>query len=253
MLYPLAGCDTRPALGATFRQRPDGKWTVDSVERGSLAGAMGLKAGDVIVEAGTASRLDDKKLYTKPEEIAEFVKLIDGLEPLIFTAGIKVRRIVSVPTVGPMPLETLLPTTKQNNAALTILLDTDKEWVVWTPQGYYDTSIEGDTRLLGWHTNPPYRASRPTDFVPVITYAATMARPDILERLWHTGDLQLALAPVPAATPPPVAVAAASQPPHIIFASVEGGAPIPAAGAVWRVGIPKPKLSLRIVADEGCR
>jgi WD40 repeat protein len=251
MLYPLAGCDTRPVLGATFRQRADSKWTVRTVERGSLAAAMGLKAGDVIAEAGTASRVDDTKLYSKAEEIAEFVKLIDGMEPLICSVGIKVRRLVFVPTVGPIPFETLLPTTKQNNAALTILLDTDKEWVVWTPQGYYDTSIEGDTRLLGWHTNPPYNTSRPTDFVPVITYAGTMARPDVLERLWRTGDLQLALAPVPVAAPAPVAVAAASQPPRIIFASVEGGARIPATGAVWRVGVPKPKLSLKIVADEG--
>ena len=249
MVYPLAGCDTRPALGATFRQGPDGKWKVDSVERGSLAAAMGLKSGDLIVEAGTASRVDDTRFYSKPEEIAEFVALVDGLEPFIFSVGIKVRRMVSVPTIGSVPLETLLPTTKQNNAALTILLDTDNEWVVWTPQGYYDTSIEGDTRLLGWHTNPPYLTSRPTDFVPVITYAGTMARPDVLERLWRTGDLQLALAPVPAAAPPPVAVAAASQPPRIVFASTQGGIPISPSGGIWRVGVPKPKVSLRIVAD----
>ena len=212
---------------------------------------MGLNTGDVIVKAGTGSLSEGKKVYAKPEEIAEFVKRVDGLEPLVFLIGINIQRMVSIPDFGPIPLETNLPTTKRDNAALTLLLDTDKEWVVWTPQGYYDTSIEGDTRLLGWHTNPPYQTSRPTDFVPVVTYAGTMNRPDVLERLWRTGDLRQALAPVPAAAPPPVAVAAASQPPRIIFASVDGGVRVPASGVVWRVGIPRPKVSLRIAADEG--
>jgi WD40 repeat protein len=251
MLYPLAGCDTRPALGARFQQRPDGRWAVAEVTPGSPAASMGLATGDLIKKAGTGSTLEGTKVYAKPEEIAEFVKLVDGLEPLMYLIGINIQRMVSIPDFGLVPLETSLPTTKRDNAALTLLLDTDNEWVVWTPQGYYDTSIDGDTRLLGWHTNPPYQTSRPTDFVPVVTYARTMNRPDVLERLWRTGDLRQALAPVPAVAPPPVAVAGASQPPRIIFASVDGGVRLPASGVVWRVGIAKPKVSLKIAADEG--
>ena len=196
---------------------------------------MGLNAGDLIKKAGTGSFSEGTKRYLKPEEIAEFVKRVDSLEPLLFQIGINIQRMVSIPDFGPVPLETYLPTTKRDNAALTLLLDTDKEWVVWTPQGYYDTSIEGDTRLLGWHTNPPYQTSRPTDFVPVVTYAGTMNRPEVLEGLWRTGDLRQALALVPAAAPRPVAVAAARKPPRIIFASVAGGIRVPALGVVWRV------------------
>jgi WD40 repeat protein len=251
MLYPLAGCDTLPALGARFQQRPDGRWMVAEVTPGSPASSMGLKTGDMVKRGGTGSTSEGAKVYSKPEEIAEFVKRVDGLEPLIFLIGINIQRMVSIPDFGPVPLETSLPTTKRDNAALTLLLDTDKEWVVWTPQGYYDTSIEGDTRLLGWHTNPPYQTSRPTDYVPVVTYAGTMNRPDVLERLWRTGELRQALAPVPAAAPPPVAVAAASQPPRIIFASVEGGIRVPASGVFWRVGVARPKVSLRLTVDEG--
>ena len=251
MLYPLAGCDTRPALGAAFRQRAGGVWTVESVQPRSFAAAMGLNAGDTVLEAGTGTGRETRKYYAKPAEIAEFVKLVDGLEPLTYTIGIKVRRMVSIPALGPIPLETLLPTTKQDNPALTLLLDAEKEWVVWTPGGYYETSIAGDTRLLGWHTNPPYLSSRSADFVPIITYARMMNRPDVLERLWRIGDMGQALAPLPANTAPPEAVAVASKPPRIVFASIGGDARIPAPGVVWRVNVARPRLSVKIATDEG--
>ena len=252
MLYPLDGCDTRPALGAVFRQRPDGSWTVAEVKLASAAAAMGLKAGDVVLEVGTGKGRDELKYYRKPEEIAEFAKLVDGLEPMTYTIGIKVRRMV----LDPDDRSCASGSSSCRPRSGTALLrdpspDTDKEWVVWTPQGYYDTSIEGDTRLLGWHTNPPYRSSRPTDFVPVVTYAGTMNRPDVLDRLWRTGDLQQALAPLPADTPPPVAVAVANQPPRVMLASIGGDAKMPAPGVVWKVSVPRPKVSLRVVADDG--
>ena len=247
MLYPLAGCDTRPGLGAAFRQGADGTWTVESVQAKSFAKAMGLKRRDVITQAVIGSQL-----FARPEEIARFISQADQEPPGVKNPiGIQVRRRVSIPWFGPIPLEARLPTTKRDSPALTFLLDTDREWVVWTPGGYYDTSIAGDTRLLGWHTNPPYLASRSTDFVPIVTYSGTMNRPDVLDRLWRTGDLDQALAPMPAATPPPVAVAAASQPPRIRFASIGGNAQLPAPGVVWKVNVPRPRLTVTIAADAG--
>jgi WD40 repeat protein len=35
---------------------------------------------------------------------------------------------------------------------LTIFSDSDKEWVAWTPEGYYWSSLYGD-RYIGWHVN----------------------------------------------------------------------------------------------------
>src|SRR5205807_4353988 len=40
VIYPLGGCDTRPGLGATFRQRADGVWMVAEVRRQSFAAAI---------------------------------------------------------------------------------------------------------------------------------------------------------------------------------------------------------------------
>jgi WD40 repeat protein len=245
MFYPLAGCDTRPGLGASFQERPAGTWTVAKVERRSFAAAMGLRVGDVVVQAGTGHGGEIKR-YTTPAEIAEFVKLVDGLEPYVYNIGIRIRRTLDIPTIGRGVVRDILPSTKRNNPALTLLLGADNEWVLWTPQGYYDTSIEGDTRLLGWQTNPRHDSVGPTDFVPIATYAARMNRPEVLERVWGTGDLEQAAAVLPPASPAPEALAAENQPPQIVFAAVERGTRLPSPGLVWSVSFPRPKISVRI-------
>ncbi len=248
MLYPLAGSDTRPGLGATFRQRPDGVWTVATVERKSFAAAMGLHVHDRIVQGGLGWGRDNKRYYNTPAELAEFLKLVDPLEPYLYTIGIKVRRTVVIPAVGAFDLELAqpLPTTKRDNPALTLFLGADREWVVWTPQGYYETSIEGDSRFLGWHVNPPFDTVRPTDFVTIATYAGTMNRRDVLDRLWRTGDLEQAAAAIPPGSRPPAVAAAEDQPPQIVLGAVPGGVRLPAPGVLWAVNSPNPRLSLRI-------
>src|SRR5262249_41390311 len=140
------------------------------------------------------------------------------------------------------PAELRMPTTKGDTSALTLFRGADGEWVVWTPKGYYETSIEGDARFLGWHINPPFDTLRPTDFVPMATYAGTMNRRDVLDRLWRTGDREQAAA---------VAAVIEDQPPQIIFAAVPGGTPLPPPGGLWAGGPgggapPTPRLSLRI-------
>ena len=194
LLYPLAGCDTRPGFGATFQRRPEGTWVVSAVESRSFAAGMGLQAGDVILRAGIALG-QARPTYFTPETLAGFVGQVDELRPGLDTIAIWVRRRLWIPGIGPVEVDMPpMPSTKRNNAALTLMLGVDKEWVIWTPQGYYDTSIEGDSRYLGWHINADFRSARPTDFVPIGTYAGTMHRPGVLDRLWQTGDLDRALA-----------------------------------------------------------
>jgi len=253
MLYRLAGCDTRPGLGAVFRQRPDRSWVVASVEPGSFAAGMGLVAGDSIIRAGVERREAPATHYTTNERVTEFVARVDQLAPHLDVIAVWVRRAILLPPpLGilevPMPL---MGSTKRNNPALTLILGADKEWVVWTPQGFYDTSIEGDSRFLGWHVNADYRSTRPSDFVPIGTYAGTMLQPRVLERLWVTGEVGPALAPADlrAGTPAPERQAYDQRPPRITFASVEGGIRLPAPGVVWLVKVPNPRLALSIEAE----
>jgi WD40 repeat protein len=252
MLYPLAGCDVRPGFGATFQQRADGAWMVARVEPRGFAAGMGLRSGDVIVRAQT-SALDQTSATTyTAQSMAQLVRVVDDLRPAIDTVAIWVRRRAQVPEFG--ALELALPpvqSTKRNNPVLTLMPGLDKEWVIWTPQGFYDTSIEGDARFLGWHINADFRLARPTDFVSIGTYAMRMFQPKVLDRLWQTADLDQAVAQaaLPAGTPPPERLAYDERPPRVIFTPVEGGVRLPDPGLVLAVNVPNPSLGVSIKAE----
>jgi WD40 repeat protein len=255
LLYPLAGCDTRPPLGAGFRLRPDGAYAVESVEKGSFAAAMGLLPADVLVQVGVGWGENQRKYYNTAAQMDEFFRVVPQLEPALYTIGIKVRRRMPIPTIGAVAFEAVLPTTRRDNPALALFLGTDKEWVLWMPRGYYDTSIEGDSRYLGWHLNAEFRSTQPTDFVPIGTYAGTMLRPRVLDRLWQTADLGQALVqagPAAGAAPPERRVYEA-RPPRILLTSVEAGVRLPAPGVVWMVRVRNPRLGLRIQAEGESR
>jgi WD40 repeat protein len=241
MLYRLTACDRRPGLGAVFRQLPDRSWQVARIEPGGFAAAMGLKMGDSLVRAGVQSSGAPATFYDTRETIADFVARVDQLAPNRDVIAVWTSRPIPLPPpIGivqlPMPLT---GTTKRDNPALTLMLGSDKEWIVWTPQGFYDTSIEGDSRYLGWHINADYRLPHPNDFFPIGTYAETMFQPGVLDRIWRRVEV---------AQVEPSAVYS-DQPPRIVFTSVERGVRLPAPGAVWLVTVPRPKLGLSIAAE----
>lgn len=53
-----------------------------------------------------------------------------------------------------------------------------KDWVCWTPKGYFMASPGGET-LIGWHVNRG--ADQAADFYPAQTFAETFRRPDIVK------------------------------------------------------------------------
>jgi WD40 repeat protein len=250
MLYPLADCDVRPGLGASFQQRPDGAWVIARVEPRGFAAGMGLRSGDVIVRAVT--EVQKARATFARETIAQLGRVADDMTPALDAVDIWVRRVVQVPMLGRLQLDLPpVPTSKRNNPVLTLMPGVDKEWVIWTPQGFYDTSIEGDARFLGWHINADFRAARPSDFVPISTYAKNMFQPRVLDRLWQTRDLDRALAQtaLPAGTPPPDRLAFDQRPPRIIFTSVQGGVRLADPGMVLTVNVPNPRVGVNIKAE----
>jgi WD40 repeat protein len=62
-------------------------------------------------------------------------------------------------------------------------------WILWTPQGYYDASLGGDD-LIGWHVNHGY--DRAPDFYPVSQFRDRFYRPDVIQRMLKTPNLDVA-------------------------------------------------------------
>ena len=224
-LWTLAGCDTPAPLGAAFENGADGLPRVTKVERFSFAELMGLKVGDVLREGYVATR--------KAADPATFLSEIETVPPGI-TLQMMVRRgNADVP----------LLTTRRDSPAISLFVALDREWVEWTPEGYYDTSIAGDRRYLAWHRNGPDAAS-PTDVFPAATFEAELRRPVLLSTLFATADRNAALATLgPAQPPDPAALVQAIGPPIVRVA----GANLAAGGEATAVNGPTITVAPNVV------
>ena len=74
---------------------------------------------------------------------------------------------------------------------LSLFVTTDGEWVLWTPQGYYDASPGGD-RLIGWHVNQG--RDRAAKFYLAHQFRKRFYRPDVIDRVLQVGDVPRAIA-----------------------------------------------------------
>ena len=63
------------------------------------------------------------------------------------------------------------------------------KWIAWTPQGYYDASLGADD-LIGWQINHGY--DRAPDFYPVSQFRDRFYRPDVIQRVLKTPNLDIA-------------------------------------------------------------
>jgi hypothetical protein len=178
-LWTLAGCDALAPLGADFGPGPAAaERVVARVEPLGFAEAMGLQAGDVIEKYVIGDA------FLPPEDFFARVGSVPPNTPIQF----QVRRQIDV--LGLTFTERFpLGTTKRDAPALSFFPGLDGEWVLWMPRGYYDTSIAGDRRFLGWHINPPALSPpRPTDYLAIEQFEREMRRPDLLNRLDATAD-----------------------------------------------------------------
>jgi len=73
---------------------------------------------------------------------------------------------------------------------LNFLFVDENDWIVWTPQGYYDASPGAD-RLIGWHVNQGSRHS--AKFYRASQFRKQMYRPDVIDRVLDGGDVDEAI------------------------------------------------------------
>lgn len=131
---------------------------------------------------------------------------------------------------------------------MALFVHADRErWIVWTPSGYYDTSVGGEN-LVGWHLNRAFNQS--ADFFTAGRFRDRLYRPDVIQKLLAAGDekeaLRLAQADLAAleaanAEPPP---AARAQPPAKAMPKA-AAVPVAPAAAAKLVEIVPPVIELQ--------
>jgi WD40 repeat protein len=82
----------------------------------------------------------------------------------------------------------VMPTSCRN--LLTIFAGSDNEWVVWTPQGYYASSANGD-KYIGWHVNQGL--NRAALFYPAAQFQKQFYRPDVVAGFLKTRNIEIAV------------------------------------------------------------
>lgn len=68
----------------------------------------------------------------------------------------------------------------------------DREWIAWTPEGYYSASANGE-RLMGWQVNNGIEKAG--TFYPAIQFRQSLFQPQVIRNLFRVnGELKFALA-----------------------------------------------------------
>ena len=258
-LWTLAGCDSPSTLGAEFGRLPDGSRVVTAVTPFGFAEAMGLQKGDL----PTKFALNGEYL-TEEDFLARYESLLPNMQ-----IALLVRRKVRPPKGPAVEEEIPLGTTRREPPALSLFLGEDREWVLWMSSGYYDTSIAGDTKFLGWHLNQSsITQPRPTDYLEIITFEKQLrqpkrSQPNKLDTLLQTADLPRALGvlfppPIPPPIPPlpegvgaplpltPTELVAQEQPPVL---TVDQGEPLPDKVAIEGPGDAEIMLKMEVKVD----
>jgi len=173
-------------IGVIFRMEA-GYPVVTGVVPGSMSAKDGrLKEKDKIVAiASRGSAFTDVQNKTA----AEVVGLLTGPEGSVL-------RLKVVPEGQEEPVEYELQ--RQPIAGwvpraepLLSLFVVGNDWVAWTPEGYYAASAGGE-KLMGWQVNNG--RNRLGTFYPMERFAASLYRPDIIERILETGNVGRAIA-----------------------------------------------------------
>lgn len=74
---------------------------------------------------------------------------------------------------------------------LSFFVGADGEWIVWTPEGYYKSSLHGD-KYIGWHVNQG--VDKAADYFTAERFLKTLYQPAVVaEYLRNRGNIQLAL------------------------------------------------------------
>lgn len=162
-IWSLLDIDKPVAFGAEFGSDAEGHVVVRQVTPRGAADLAGLRVGD---------RVREFAIGTKFVDFETFRKSADTIEPD--------RNLQLAIERGNPEFQTNIGTTKRDSPLLSLFMPDDKQWIAWSQEGYYDTSIEGDARHLGWHRNGS-TTTEPTEFHLAEVFEKPLRRKDMLD------------------------------------------------------------------------
>lgn len=175
LLDPGDGFRPAGAWGGKFRKKDAQRLVVESVDPAGIMARRELSVGDNVINViyenkGQAANADTAdSMFTALEQSSLWQSVVLSVIPQGET---KTKRILLVPAWEPLA---------------SLVMDQAGEWVMWTPQGYYDASAAGD-ELIGWIINGS--SARPAArFFRADRFRKQLEKPEILQKLLAARNL----------------------------------------------------------------
>lgn len=171
-VFPLTG--RQPTGHPDFQRQSD---VVIEVKPGSSSQRAGVQVGDRIITLDGRSMTELESLLMLgeyPYRPGQQVPVVIDRKGQRFTYQITLED-------GPDFVEPLLH----------LFITPEREWIVWTRQGYYDCSPGAD-RLIGWHVNRG--PDKSAEFHSVQQFRKQLYRPDIIDQVIQLGQVPEAIA-----------------------------------------------------------
>ena len=137
---------------------------------------------------------------------------------------------------------------KTRELLVTLFCGADGEWVMWTPEGFYTGSPEGDD-LVGWQIN--HGPEREADYIRAAQLARRLYRPDIVARAIELASTKDALAEF-GAPANIIGLLRVSRPPEFLIVKPAHGSThtvTPAAVVIELTPNPDPQADIRVTVN----
>ncbi len=135
-----------------------------------IAARRGLQEGDVITAVTTA-----QGTTTTPD------RMLDALQGQLWQGY-----MLSYQKQGRGPIHRTIPLVPGWEPLCSLLVDRRGEWAMWTPQGYFDASVNGG-ELFGWLINRGW--DKKPEFYQAAQFRKDLERPQLMRELLAAGDL----------------------------------------------------------------
>jgi WD40 repeat protein len=179
MFWSLVGCEQGKS--------PPGRWGAELAVQGDRlvvtaadpAGPLygkGVRAGDTLTEIRWPSAAAEHAEKTPAAMLKTISDMPWGTQVVFcFTrGGVAVEPFQLLPAWRPLA---------------TLFVAAGREWAFWTPEGYYDSSVNG-YRLFGWQVNRGLKSL--PDFYRADQFYKKLERPDVMQKLLAAGSLSAA-------------------------------------------------------------